>query len=523
MRFRVLSSGLLAGSLSLAGLVGCGSDDEAKKPANIPAGGACDPANTDAENNGCIGGTKCEKPEGETQARCLVQEGGECNADDDYCGNGLVCSEVESGGHRCYEEVILHGEVRDASDTSPIEGADVMAVNEEGVAVTDVAHTDAMGNYDLAVPTVRKDDGSPASTKFTLRAAAQDYQAFPSGVRVALPIDVEDATEMDERYVVENALTTVDLIPLDDADRSMISGSIVALEGADDGATAGVLVVATGADAAVSGVSDKAGAFTIFNVPAGDYELKAYGSDIQVESKSVSVPAEPLTDVELLQLDQATTTVSGSVQIVNASGGSLTSVILVVEDTFEPNAARGEVPRGLRAPKTGDPNVSGSFSIAGVPNGKYVVLAAYENDDLVRDPDTNISGTDFVHLEVTGSATPIAISESFKVTQALATISPGVDGPEAVSEKPMLTWADDSSEDWYDLRVFDAFGNEVWQSLMIPGVSGSGDVSVQYEGPLDPGMYYQFRASSWRQPGNGDAAPISTTEDLRGVFYLPGQ
>jgi len=296
-----------------------------------------------------------------------------------------------------------------------------------------------MGNYDLAVPTVRKDDGSPVSAKFTLRAAAQDYQAFPSGVRVALPIDVEDATEMDERYVVENALTTVDLIPLEDAERSMISGSIVGLEGADDGATAGVLVVATGADGAVSGVTDKAGAFTIFNVPAGDYELKAYGSDIQVESKSVSVPAEPLTDVELMQLDQATTTVSGSVQIVNASGGSMTSVILVVEDTFDPNAARGEVPRGLRAPKTGDPNVSGSFSIAGVPNGKYVVLAAYENDDLVRDPDTNISGTDFVHLEVTGSATTIAISDSFKVTEALATIAPGVDGPEAVSEKPILT------------------------------------------------------------------------------------
>jgi hypothetical protein len=526
MRFRVMSSGLLAGSLSLAALTGCGGDDEAeKKPPTTPAGGACNLEDKDSENHGCVAGTKCAKPEGETQARCLVQEGGDCDADADeaYCADGLACSEVTSGGHRCYAEVILHGMVRDASDTSPIEDADVMAVNEEGVAVTDVAHTDAMGNYDLAVPTVRNEDGTPASTKFTLRAAAQDYQAFPSGVRVALPIDVEDATLKDRRYVVENALTTVDLIPLESEDRSMISGSIVALEGAGDGDISGVLVVAKGADGAVSGLTDKAGAFTIFNVPAGDYELKAYGAEIQVETKSVSVPAAPLTGVELLQLDQATTTVSGSVQIVNAAGGSMTSVILVVEDTFEPNAARGEVPRGLRAPKTGDPSISGSFSISGVPNGKYVVLAAYENDDLVRDPDTNIAGTDFVHLEVAGTQTMIAISESFKVTQALATISPGADGPEAVTEKPMLTWADDSSEDWYDLRVFDAFGNEVWKSLMIPGASGSDDVSVQYAGPLDPGMYYQFRTSSWRQPGNGDAAPISMTEDLRGVFYLPAE
>jgi hypothetical protein len=34
-----------------------------------------------------------------------------------------------------------------------------------------------------------------------------------------------------------------------------------------------------------------------------------------------------------------------------------------------------------------------------------------------------------------------------------------------------------------------------------------------------PGMYYQFRATSWRMPG-GTAGPISNTEDLRGVFYV---
>jgi len=82
-------------------------------------------------------------------------------------------------------------------------------------------------------------------------------------------------------------------------------------------------------------------------------------------------------------------------------------------------------------------------------------------------------------------------------------------------------WADDASENWYDVRVFDAFGDEVWNALEIPEVSGSPTVSLQYEGPLEPGMYYQFRVSSWRQPGMGAAAPISTTEDLRGVFFLP--
>jgi hypothetical protein len=36
---------------------------------------------------------------------------------------------------------------------------------------------------------------------------------------------------------------------------------------------------------------------------------------------------------------------------------------------------------------------------------------------------------------------------------------------------------------------------------------------------MEPGMYYQFRATAWRAPG-GVPGPISTTEDLRGVFYV---
>ena len=56
---------------------------------------------------------------------------------------------------------------------------------------------------------------------------------------------------------------------------------------------------------------------------------------------------------------------------------------------------------------------------------------------------------------------------------------------------------------------------------MVPSVSGNKQVTLDYEGPLDPGMYYQFRVSSWSESGNGEAAPLSNTEDLRGVFFLP--
>jgi hypothetical protein len=86
----------------------------------------------------------------------------------------------------------------------------------------------------------------------------------------------------------------------------------------------------------------------------------------------------------------------------------------------------------------------------------------------------------------------------------------------------MLRWADDSGEEWYEVRVFNAFGDEVWSDLMVPSVSGSKEVSLSYGGPLEPGMYYQFRVSSWSQSGSSDPAALSTTEDLRGVFYMPG-
>src|SRR5207247_2420213 len=97
-------------------------------------------------------------------------------------------------------------------------------------------------------------------------------------------------------------------------------------------------------------------------------------------------------------------TVSGDVNIVNPGAGTATSVILVVESTFDDALARGDTPPGLRAPAPpAAPNVTGAFSIDGVPDGRYVVLAGFENDNLVRDPDTSIGGTQIVHQQVSAA------------------------------------------------------------------------------------------------------------------------
>jgi hypothetical protein len=145
-----------------------------------------------------------------------------------------------------------------------------------------------------------------------------------------------------------------------------------------------------------------------------------------------------------------------------------------------------------------------------------VVLAAFENDFLVRDPDPSISGTQILHLQVPdGSSYEIDIASSFKVTESLVVVSPGAAEPELIAGNPVFIWEDDSSEIKYSIVVYNAFGEEVWRDDELPRVNGSPQVTVTYgAGPLQAGMYYQFRATSWRSDG-----PISQTEDLLGVFY----
>jgi hypothetical protein len=136
----------------------------------------------------------------------------------------------------------------------------------------------------------------------------------------------------------------------------------------------------------------------------------------------------------------------------------------------------------------------------------------------VRDPDEGIAGTELQEITVAAGMNQ-TVDTAFKVTEALAVIGPGVDNPEQVGAKPTLEWADDSSEDGYEVLVFNALGDIVWETEN-PGVSGDATVTLEYAGDaLMPGMYYQFRVTSFRDPPNGDRTYASRTEDLRGVFF----
>jgi hypothetical protein len=441
------------------------------------------------------------------------------------CGPGLVCEQLVNGRTACFKPVRLAGQVFDI-ETDPhegIEGAHVAGANEAGLVVTDVVITDAGGMYELDVPVTRDASGVPQGAIFTLRVSAQDYQPYPYGIRPAIPVDTALAAESDEAYVVQNLTTDVGMIPLDATGPATeyIEGSVDAtnpggtLIVAEEGPPAGLIAPYT--------FADREGYFTIFNVPVGSYVLRGYKQHQQLNPENVDVAdGQPVENVVLTTSSAPLGSITGQVNIVNAPGDSATSVVLVPEATFSDTFVRGVVPPGLRDPAPGLPyDVTGAFEIRGVPEGTYVVLAAFENDFLVRDPDPSIAGTQIVHQEMPDpvDGVDVALETSFKITEALEMFGPGANEPEPVDPLGTIEfmWADDSSEDFYSIVVYNAFGELVWEDPNVPRVTGDATVVVTYGGPtLDQGMYYQWRATSHRNTG-----PISMTEDLRGVFFTP--
>jgi hypothetical protein len=439
----------------------------------------------------------------------------ECRLDDpNSCGSGQVCEVVEGREKpMCFEPLQLQGRVFDLDTQAGVASARVAAEDANGAPVGAVTISGSDGTYALAIPTRRADEkGTPIGSTVTLRASAEDYQSFPSGLRVALPIDTSPATQDGDSspWVLTGGAVEVGLFKLPQADlgNPSIGGKVQV--SADQ---RGVLVVAeaTGQPGHAA-ITDASGEFVIFNVPPGAYSVRAFAQGVNYVPVDATVIAG--TDVTGLQIDKSTSptgTLQGTVQMVQlvTPNAGATSVIMVVASTFNANIARGEAPVGLRVA-----DVTGAFSIDGVPDGDYAVLAAFENDGLVRDPNTATAGTQIQYVNVTGG-TPDR-QPSFKVTSAIAMVGPGADSQEATTATPRFTWASYPSADTYDLLVFDTFGNLVWESTNVT-VGTSGNVSADYAGPaLSSAGIYQWRAIARALAGQ----PMSQTEDLRGLFQV---
>lgn len=449
---------------------------------------------------------------------CSDSDGGDdspCDpTDPSACEGGLVCEEVPGAEADCFLPVVLTGRVVDLANGDGIADAHVLAMDPNGSPASAVTITDEEGDFELHVPAPRAEDGAPITRKVTLRVMAAGYRPFPQPPRVALPLDLADAVEEGQaRLVLSNAATSVGLIALPaDPDRCTLRGRVL------HDAAPGTMVLAEAEGVAVAAtVADGEGAFVLFDVPFGTVQVAGYRAGLVVTPRELEVDSDEITDVTLEATDAGLSMVSGAVTFADAPGDAETSVILVPAPSFDPVTIRGEAPAGLRADA-----VRGAFEIDGVPPGEWVVLAGFENDGLVRDPDEGISGTDVVHLTVPDGGGDVPIPQTFKVTGALAVVSPGAEGlDEVATPTPDLVWADDSSEDGYEVRVYDASGELVFEDVDVPRVTGGATVTHAWAGPpLEAGMIYQFRAWSFHDTKDGRRY-ISATEDLLGVFLYP--
>jgi hypothetical protein len=487
---RSIDVGLVLGACGLVSMIQCGGGDDDESTCATDDPTSCGP------------GKLCKQAQGAEPAcvpGCLRDKAATCET-------GQFCEEVEGGEPLCFAPVSVKGRVLDALKLEPIPGARVTARDEDGVVTSSVATSGVDGRYEIALSAKRTADGKPVSTLYTLRGDAKAFATFPGGIRPALPFDVAKAVAPADPkgpYVFEDATTTIGLLPLP------APGGLGTVRGTVRGDRPGGTLVTVGA---ASGVAAVDGEFVVFNAPAGAGQARGFRGGVQLTAPDVDVPADgEVTEVVLEpRADVPLATLRGNISFANAEGATGTSVVLVTETSFNEALETGEVPPGLRVE-----NVSAAFSMAGVPDGAYVVLASLDNDGLVRDPDPNIAGTQIVRLTVTNGV-PSASDFSFKVTEALAVRSPGAVSPEIVAAPVTAVWVDDSSEEKYELTIFDAFGTEVWAQPDVPLVNGGKDVRVPYAGPtLQPGMVYQFRATSFRRGG-----PISRTEELRGVFSV---
>jgi hypothetical protein len=445
----------------------------------------------------------------------------ECKLDDpSSCPSEQVCEPVTGREQpMCFAPVQVQGQVVDIASGAAVSGAQVAALDPSGSPVGSVAVSDADGQYTLRVPSTRTDEkGAFEAIKLTLRSAASGYAVFPSGVRLSLPIDTAGAASeaTGEPWVLSGELTRIGLAALPESERGRpsISGEVELQVG-----QRGVMVVAEVAgQPGVSAIADSAGAFTLFNVAPGAVKIAAYSKGQSYTRSDLTLNAgQNASGVKLMLTGAAAAKATGTIQMVAGANGAGTSVVLIVKSTFREALARGESPPGFRAPETGVPNLTGAFEIAGVPEGEYLVLAAFENDGNVRDPDPSISGTQIQQLTVTGN-TASALG-GFKVTGAVELISP--DALAGVDPVPTFAWKPYSSAKSFSLTVVDGFGVPVhqWNLLTADIPKGSTNVEAKYPAgapALTPGRTYQWRATARDGVGN----PISLTEDLRGLFVV---
>ncbi|HEX9400359.1 MAG TPA: carboxypeptidase regulatory-like domain-containing protein [Anaeromyxobacter sp.] len=437
------------------------------------------------------------------------------------CAAGQYCEPLTNGGVGCFAPVLLRGTVLDPTAvTTALDGARVVALDANRAPVSTVAVSASGGAYELKVRATRDTSGKPVSASVTLRADRQDYQTFPGGIRPALPIDLSTAAPSGTSWIVSGPLTALQLLPLVGGGTAYVHGTVAKAPG---GAAQLVVAEPVSGGAGLTGVADRDGSYAVFNLALGtSYVVTAYAKGANYVPVTTGVLTNVDNSVSLSLAGAAAATVSGDL-IFNNGATQDSDVTLVIESTYLSTLDRGESAPGLTVHAAGN----SPYAFTGVPDGKYVVLAAFGIDGNVRDLSSSSGMAAAPRVTVSGA--PVS-ADSFKIVPAvdLLTIggtSVGADPILVVTTvAPEFAWSRgsvDALAKTYRVLVFDAFGDQAWSHDM----AASANDSVAYAGStLQAGMPYQLRILAIKEtiPVPSTFEQLTQTEDLAGVFtYQP--
>jgi hypothetical protein len=409
------------------------------------------------------------------------------------CPETLQCETVAGADQPiCVPPVVVVGSVFQSTPAKPgVSAARVLLLDELGVAAAPAGISDFAGRFEVRVRAPRTADLRPLSAPRGLRVEASGFQMYPAAYRPAPTIDLADATltVRGDRFALTSAATQVALIPAPTGGIARVSGHVVL-----PATPAPVLVVAEPQDRSDGGgvsLADSTGAFDVFGLLPGNYLVRGVSLGLAFKARNITLNAGERGTLDIPADAGAGVRVVGGVSLV----GGPTTASLAVAETFEPNAPTAEIVPGTQRSLPS----AGTFTIEGVPPGRYVVLAGFGIDGFQRA---------FTAIEVAGVDVTVP---PLTLAPALPIVSPGANGPEAVTVRPTIAWQAAGASD-YHVEVSDGRGVVIWDRFLAGSAT-----SVAYDGSFTLGGFYQAHVTA----RDGAGIPLSRTDELRGVFYLP--
>ena len=352
---------------------------------------------------------------------------------------------------------------------------------------------------------------------YQLKISAKGYNSSPPPRVPPLPVKVKQG---------ETTTATIELFPID---TNLVVGAISGTVSSGGNPVSGALVIARGAGVSYTTISAVDGSYVLYNVEEGNVDVTAYIKGLNFLTLSaVTVTANTTTTKQdLVASGVASGTISGNIQFVAGGTAQATDITLIDRETRE-------VIPGMRVYT----NANNNYTMSGLPNGDFEIIASMLNDGNVIDPDEAVTQGDPLVTVTNGVVDPS--TRSFKITGAVVIDTPSTPVNNVVPEltaTPTFTWHSESSYSSasnFAIEVINESGDAVWGGFGgldpvegVPSVTVSGGTyTIQYAGPaLQSGRYYQLRIYAMKDDNDTILYPngyklISVTENLDGVFKI---